>query len=202
MPWPTTSACAMQSAVADPWPKASTAGGATKQRAAKIASRIASLKRKPVVRAVSISLNQPPLGIVNSHRGIGNHGLLRRPLWVISGHRQADWGCPLCPQKQTFLGALSMSAKCQKWTCLSRGCSPFGFAAGPTPPAIAQEKPNIIFIMGDDIGCWVNDTSQRSQASQLLCPESSWNVVLSTWPISGSPYGWPPRHPYLAPNLA
>jgi arylsulfatase A-like enzyme len=30
-----------------------------------------------------------------------------------------------------------------------------GFAVGPVPPAIAQEKPNIIFIMGDDIG-WSN----------------------------------------------
>jgi arylsulfatase len=30
-----------------------------------------------------------------------------------------------------------------------------GFAVGPVAPAVAQEKPNIIFIMGDDIG-WSN----------------------------------------------
>src|SRR5215468_2884928 len=30
-----------------------------------------------------------------------------------------------------------------------------GFAVGPVAPALAQEKPNIIFIMGDDIG-WSN----------------------------------------------
>ena len=29
------------------------------------------------------------------------------------------------------------------------------FAVGPIGPAVAQEKPNIIFIMGDDIG-WSN----------------------------------------------
>ena len=30
-----------------------------------------------------------------------------------------------------------------------------GFAVGPVTPTVAQEKPNIIFIMGDDIG-WSN----------------------------------------------
>ena len=27
-----------------------------------------------------------------------------------------------------------------------------GFAVGPVTPTVAQERPNIIFIMGDDIG--------------------------------------------------
>ena len=62
MPWPTMSACAMQSAVAEPWPKASTAGGATKQRVAKTASRNASLNRKPIVSVVSMVPSQCSFG--------------------------------------------------------------------------------------------------------------------------------------------
>ena len=30
------------------------------------------------------------------------------PLWVISGHRPADQGCPLCPRKQTCSASKSM----------------------------------------------------------------------------------------------
>jgi len=41
---------------------------------------------------------------------------LECPLWVISGHRRADRGCPLCPRKRTFVGADGMSAKCHKRT--------------------------------------------------------------------------------------
>jgi hypothetical protein len=36
------------------------------------------------------------------------------PLWVISGHRPADQGCPLCPRMQTCSASKSMSALCQK----------------------------------------------------------------------------------------
>jgi hypothetical protein len=43
----------------------------------------------------------------------------QRPLWVISGHRRADQRCPLCPQKRTFVSAMSMSALCQR-RCLDR----------------------------------------------------------------------------------
>src|SRR5262245_44006912 len=38
----------------------------------------------------------------------------RCPLWVISGHRPADQGCPLCPRKQTCTASKSMSALCHK----------------------------------------------------------------------------------------
>jgi hypothetical protein len=41
------------------------------------------------------------------------------PLWVISGHQNGFQLCPLCPQKQTLVGALSMSAKCQKRTLVA-----------------------------------------------------------------------------------
>ena len=43
----------------------------------------------------------------------------RCPLWVISGHRRADRGCPLYSRQQTCSACKSMSAKCQKRT---RGC--------------------------------------------------------------------------------
>jgi hypothetical protein len=42
------------------------------------------------------------------------------PLWVISGHTDKSSPCPLCPQKQTFVGAGGMSAKCQKRTCVDK----------------------------------------------------------------------------------
>ena len=36
-----------------------------------------------------------------------------RPLWVISGHRRADQGCPFHPEERTWSASKSMSAKCQ-----------------------------------------------------------------------------------------
>src|ERR1700674_1903416 len=53
-PWSTASAWARQLTVFSPWPKASTAGGAMKQRDANAASTIATLKRSPVVSAVNM----------------------------------------------------------------------------------------------------------------------------------------------------
>ena len=38
---------------------------------------------------------------------------------------------------------------------------------GPVPPAVAQEKPNIIFIMGDDIG-WSNIGVYNQGCSEIL----------------------------------
>ena len=40
-------------------------------------------------------------------------------LWVKSGHRSTSIQCPLYPQKQTFIGAILMSALCQKQTSTS-----------------------------------------------------------------------------------
>jgi hypothetical protein len=37
-------------------------------------------------------------------------------LWVISGHRPTDQGCPLCPRKQTCSASKSMSALCRRRT--------------------------------------------------------------------------------------
>jgi arylsulfatase A-like enzyme len=51
------------------------------------------------------------------------------------------------PSSPGFNGARAMTALAAVLT--------LGFAVGPVAPAIAQEKPNIIFIMGDDIG-WNN----------------------------------------------
>ena len=64
--------------VATPWPKASTAGGATKHSAAKAASVIANLKRKPVVSAVSMSLwSDPPKQKPKAVRGARQASLPR-----------------------------------------------------------------------------------------------------------------------------
>jgi hypothetical protein len=47
-----------------------------------------------------------------------NAGISRRgfPLRVKSRHRVTSASCPLCPQKRTFVSALSMSALCHKRT--------------------------------------------------------------------------------------
>ena len=43
-------------------------------------------------------------------------GFSRCPLWVITGHHARQLGCPLNPQKRTFINSVGMSALGQKRT--------------------------------------------------------------------------------------
>ena len=60
-----------------------------------------------------------------------------RPIWVINGHQRAGQGCPLYLRKRTFVGALSVSAKCQKQT--SPRLKPTKFAS-PSESATRGER--------------------------------------------------------------
>jgi hypothetical protein len=66
------------------------------------------------------------------------------PLWVICRHNDPFASCPLCPLKQTFGSALSMSALCQKRTAGQFGDRRSSLVLeGRLKPrqAIAQEVP-------------------------------------------------------------
>ena len=53
----------------------------------------------------------------------GGLGSPIRPCTHKSSLVSSGWSCPLCPQKRTFVSALSMSALCQQRTRALRACT-------------------------------------------------------------------------------
>ena len=145
------SAWARHSTVCSPWPKASTAGGATKQSAANAASVIASLKRKPVRQRRQHLLGCAPvpanksLGPARSAGKLAVHHKMRyqRQIALSPGTKQSSGAKH---------AALETGARCryrrhQCALCARR--SRDADAQCPNPPSPLRRSSSLVAALGD-----------------------------------------------------